>query len=104
MTIQFNTDKNIHGNDAFTAQHIAQIEDKLKHYSRHLTRIEVHLSDEDGSAKGKPAIRCLLEARMENRQPIIVTHQAETEGQAVNGSLDKMRASLETIVGRLGSH
>jgi hypothetical protein len=33
MTIQFNTDKNINGNEEFTAPYVAQIEDKLSRYS-----------------------------------------------------------------------
>ncbi len=42
----------------------------------------------------------MLEARMEGRQPIAVTNNADTNEQAVKGALDKLIASLETIIGR----
>ena len=104
MNIQFNTDKNIDGNAAFTAPYVAQIEDELSRFRDNISRIEVHLSDEDGSKNGFGAMRCMIEARVEGRQPIIVTNQADSHGQAVGGALDKLTTSLETIMGRLRTH
>jgi len=104
MTIQFNTDKNINGNEEFTAPYVAQIEDELSRYSDQITRIEVHLSDEDGNKNGLNAMRCMIEARLEGRQPIAVTNQADTREQAVAGALDKLTASLNTIMGKLSNH
>lgn len=104
MTIQFNTDKNINGNEEFTAPYVSQIEDELSRYSHQITRIEVHLSDEDGNKNGLNAMRCMLEARVEGRKPITVTNQADTHDQAVGGALDKLTTSLDTILGRLSSH
>ena len=48
--------------------------------------------------------RCLLEARMEGRQPIAVSHQADTYEQAVSGAIDKLKSSLDTIIGRIENH
>ncbi len=104
MTIQFNTDKNINGNEEFTAPYVAQIQDELSRYSNQITRIEVHLSDEDGNKSGLNAMRCVIEARLESRQPIAVTNQADTHDQAVGGALDKLTTSLDTIMGKLGNH
>ncbi len=100
MTIQFNTDKNINGSEDNTAPFIAQITDELSRFSSQITRIEVHLSDEDGGKNGLNDIRCLMEARQEGKQPISVTNQADTADQAVSGAIDKLKASLETITGR----
>ncbi|MFT6134967.1 MAG: ribosome-associated translation inhibitor RaiA [Cyclobacteriaceae bacterium] len=104
MIIQFNTDKNINGTEEFTASYIAQIEDDLSRYSQHITHIEVHLSDEDGNKNGLNAMRCMIEARVEGRQPIAVTDQADTHDAAVTGALDKLTSSLDTIMGRLSHH
>lgn len=104
MTIQFNTDKNITGDNTFTAQNVAKIKKSLSRYSDHISRIEVHLSDEDGRKDGMGAIRCLMEARMDGRQPIAVTSQSDTYEQAVGQALDKLRSSLDTILGRLSNH
>lgn len=100
MTIQFNTDKTISGNEGDTAPFIAQITDELSRFAAHITRIEVHLSDENGKKDGLNDIRCLMEARQEGKQPIAVTNQADTADQAVSGAIDKLKASLETITGR----
>jgi hypothetical protein len=104
MTIQFNTDKKISGTETFTAPYVAQIESELSRFSTHITRIEVHLSDEDGDKDGLNSKRCLLEARLEHRQPIAVSNQADTLDQAVGGALDKLTASLDTIMGKLSNH
>lgn len=104
MTIQFHTDKNITGSEVFTAPYVAQIEETLGRYSNHITRIEVHLSDEDGSKNGVGAMRCMIEARVDGRQPIAVINQDDTHEQAVNGAINKLKASLDTIMGRSSSH
>ena len=100
MTIQFNTDKTISGSEGNTAPFIAQITDELSRFASNITRIEVHLSDENGKKDGLNNIRCLMEARLEGKQPIAVTNQADSVDQAVSGAIDKLKASLETITGR----
>ena len=73
--------------------------------AEHITRVEVHLSDENSNKKigtGDDK-RCLLEARLTSRQPIAVSHQAATLEQAIDGAAKKMRHSLETVLGRLGN-
>ena len=104
MTIQFNTDKNIKGNEAFTTPLIAFITEDLSRFSDQITRIEVHLSDEDGNKDGQKDKRCLLEARLAGMNPIAVTNIADTDEQAVEGAVDKLKTSLETILGRLKNH
>ncbi len=104
MTIQFNTDNNIIGSKLFTDPYIAQIEGELSRYSHQISRIEVHLSDEDGSKNGYGVIRCMIEARVEGLQPISVTNHADTHNQAVGGAIDKLTSSLDTILGRLRNH
>lgn len=104
MTIQFNTDNNINGGEKLRGPYIALIKDELSRFSEHITRIEAHLTDEDGSKNGGNDKRCVLEARLEGMQPIAVTEHANSYDQAVNGALDKLKASLETIIGRITEH
>ena len=104
MTIQFNTDKSVPGNDEFKASFLTLIEDGLSRYDHNITRLEVHLSDEDGLKEGMNTKRCLLEARLKGRQPFSVTNQSDTYDQAVSGAVDKLTTSLDTILGRLGNH
>ncbi|UJP64795.1 HPF/RaiA family ribosome-associated protein [Mongoliitalea daihaiensis] len=104
MTIQFNTDKSVPNNDEFTAIFLRMIEEGLNRYDHHITRLEVHLSDEDGLKEGVSTKRCLLEARLKGRQPFSVINQSDTYDQAISGALDKLTTSLDTILGRLGNH
>jgi hypothetical protein len=104
MLVQINTDGNIEGTEALGQQAEAVVRDALEHCSEHITRVEVHLSDENSNKKiGTGDKRCLLEARLASRQPIAVSHQAATLEQAIGGAAKKMRHSLETVLGRLGN-
>lgn len=104
MIIQFNTDKTIHGDKKLQDFYTSQIIEELKRYQSHITRIEVHLSDENGKKDGLNDMRCLLEARLEGKQPIAVSNQADTVELAVSGAIDKLKNSLETMLGRIANH
>ena len=101
MIIQFNTDKTLAGERRSSDFFTSQIADALQRFDSHITRIEVHLKDEDGKKDGFGNISCLLEARIEGRQPIAVSNQANTTGLAVRGAIDKIKTALETILGRM---
>ncbi len=73
MTIQLNTDNNLSVHQAFGTKLDSLLAEELRRFSEHITRLEVHLADENGSKKGINDKRCLLEARIEGRQPIVVT-------------------------------
>ena len=105
MQIQINTDHNIHGHQELLAQVSGLVEKSLRRFSEHLTRVDVHLSDENSNKKdGNAGIRCMMEARLEGRQPIAVTHQAATLDQAVDGAADKLTRLIESTLGRLRDH
>jgi len=101
MQIQFNTDKNVTGNEELIATSSSLITEELKKFSQQITRVEVHLSDEDGNKDGLNDKRCIVEARLAGMKPIAVTNHANTHEQAVNGAIDKLKTSLEKITGRL---
>jgi ribosome-associated translation inhibitor RaiA len=101
MKIQFNTDANIHGTEALASQVSATIEEALGRFEDHITRVEVHLSDESRGKVGKHDHRCMLEARLEGRKPVAVTDHASTLDQAVNGAVGKLTRLLDSTFGRL---
>lgn len=104
MKIQFNTDKTVNGADRHQDYFISQITKEIKRYQSDITRIEVHISDENGKKEGLNDIRCLLEARLEGKQPIVVTCQASNIELAISGAIDKLKASLKTTLGRISNH
>jgi len=95
MKIQINTDSNIEGSEELTQQTQAVVESALERFAEHITRVEVHLSDENGDK------RCVMEARLEGMQPVAVTDQAENMEQAINGAADKLERLLDHELGRL---
>ena len=104
MTIQINTDNNLSVHEGFGSKLEELLSGELKRFSDHITRLEVHLSDENGSKEGVNDKKCLLEARLQGRQPIAVSDLANNYEIAVNGAVKKLKASLETIVGKLKEH
>jgi ribosome-associated translation inhibitor RaiA len=104
MKIQFNTGRNIIGSEELKTSLTSLIASELIRFENHITRLEVHLSDEDGNKHGQKDKRCMIEARLEGMQPIAVTNHADTHEQAVTGAVDKLKSSLNTIRGRLRNH
>lgn len=104
MIIQINTDNNLTVHESFNAELDERIKEKLQRFAGQLTRVEVHLSDENGSKEGQKDKRCLMEARMEGMQPIVVTDMDNTMMQAVNGAIIKMKAALDSAVGKVRNH
>ncbi|WP_298829834.1 HPF/RaiA family ribosome-associated protein [uncultured Piscinibacter sp.] len=104
MKIQLNTDVHIDGNEALAAQVSATVEQALDRFSEHITRVEVHLADENAGNNGQKDHRCMLEARLEGRQPVAVTAHAATLEQAVQGAAQKLAHLLDSTLGRLHEH
>jgi ribosome-associated translation inhibitor RaiA len=104
MQIQVNTDNNVEGHQRL-ADHIrARVSATLDQFSDRLTRVEVHLSDENSSKSGGKDKRCLLEARPAGHQPVAVSHQAETLEEAFEGAAEKLEKRLESTLGRTEGH
>lgn len=102
MQIQLNTDANIDADEAFTTEVNSTVESALKRFSDHITRVEVQLSDENSDKKGgNDDMRCVMEARMDGRQPVAVTHHGATVDQAVDVAADKLHRMIESTLGRL---
>lgn len=104
MKIQLNTDVHIDGTEALAEQVSTTVEQALERVSAHISRVEVHLSDENGGKNGPHDQRCMLEARLEGRPPVAVTEHAATLEQAVNGAAQKLAHLLDRTLGRLHDH
>lgn len=105
MQIQVNTNASIEGREGLAAHVSAVVEKALSHVTTHVTRVEVHLSDENGAKGGGMDKRCMMEARLEGHQPTAVTHQAATLEQAIRGAADMLQRSIESTLERIrGGH
>ena len=101
MQVQVNTDHNIEGREALAAHVTGSVESALSHVSDHITRVEVHLSDQNAKKGGQDDKRCVMEARLEGRQPLAVTHDAPTVDQAVEGASGKLARLIESTLAQV---
>lgn len=104
MTIQLNTDKNLTIHQEYEDKIKGAINDALGRFGDLITRLEVHLSDENGSKEGLDDKRCLIEAKIAGKEPIAVTNLGNNYDLALNGALSKLKSKLETIAGKMKAH
>ena len=102
MKIQVNTDRHVEGSEALVQMVEAEVQSALERFEDRLTRVEVHLSDENGENDvGGADKRCLLEARPEGMQPVVVTETADNVEQALLSATQKMQNLLNSKFGRI---
>lgn len=101
MKIQINTDDNIQGRETLAEEVSATVESALRRYKDQITRVEVHLGDENAGKSGQRDQRCMVEARLEGRQPVAATALAPTLPLAVQAAADKLARLLDTRIGRV---
>jgi len=105
MQIQVSTDNHIEGGEELTREVEAVVEGALGRFGDRITRVEVHLTDENSSSKsGDNDKRCVMEARLAGLQPITVSHDGSSLDQALNGAADKLEKTLKRTLGRLDEH
>ena len=80
------------------------VEERLERFDNFLTRIEVHVSDENAQKAGADDKRCQIEARPKGHQAVSVTHKAESLQLAVEGAAEKMRHALDHLMGKLDNN
>lgn len=100
MHIQVNTDNTISGREDVVRFVEEVITSKLNAVSGSITRIEVHLQDQNADKSGPDDKRCMVEARLEGRQPVTATNTADTLQSAITGAVDKMRNLLDRELGK----
>jgi ribosome-associated translation inhibitor RaiA len=103
MQIQVNSDNHIESSIRLEEWVKTTVESALDRFEEDLTRVEVHIQDENGDKPGPHDIRCQMEARPKGHQPVSVTHKADSLDQAVDGAAVKLEHALEHLFGKLRS-
>ena len=101
MKVQLNTDKNIKGTESLEIFVSESLRDSLKHFADNITRIEVHLSDQNADKGGPDDIKCKIEARVEGRRPVMVESKGDSKETALDEAIVKMKAALDSIMGKM---
>ena len=104
MQIQINTDKNVDGNERLVTYFTSELNNELNRFDDKITRIEVHLGDENSNKFGKDDKRCLIEVRLAGLQPLAVTDYSDTVEKAFYNALVKVKKILETTHEKMKQH
>ena len=101
ILVQVNTGHNIRGGQKLDEHVQDTVNASLGRFGRQVTRVEVHLSDDNASKTNGDDKRCLLEARPAGHQPLVVTHVAATIDEAIDGAVDMMEKLLTRTFAKL---
>ena len=104
MQIQVNTSNGVENKEALERWANDAIRQSLDRFSADVTRVEVHLSDENHDPSGGGDKRCAMEARVAGHQPLTVTQHAPSLDEAFRGATDKLQRALDSTLGRLDKH
>lgn len=101
MQIIIRTDKTIERHQGLD-DHVEQVVGAaVGRFGEHITRIDVHLSDENSQKSADGGNRCMLEARVTGYQPIAVSDHSVHLHQAISGAADKLKRAIDSALGRL---
>lgn len=101
MQVEVTTDRAVEGSDELIREVEAEVGAALARFSERLTRVEVHLGDENAGKHGADDKRCTVEARPAGQPPVAVTHHAATSVEARRGALKKLQNLFDSKFGRM---
>jgi hypothetical protein len=104
MEFQFNTNSSIMGTENVAERIEAQLRDRLGRFEDRLTRLEVHVRDENGAKGGGADKSCTIEARPRGGNPVSVTAQAGDVDAAAREAGSKMVSLLDSQFGKADRH
>ena len=101
MQVHLTTDNHIHSREDLASKVESNVEAALRRFAAQITRVEVHLSDENAHKSGGQDKKCMVEARVAGLQAIAASSTAASLEQAIDSALEKLAAQLEHKLGRL---
>lgn len=101
MQVLVNSDHHITASESLSERVESVVSDTVDRYSDRITRVEVHLQDVNGAKRGDRDKRCTMEARVAGLNPVVVSHDASTLQEAIDGAADKLERALEHAIERL---
>jgi hypothetical protein len=104
MQVQVNTGNGIENKESLERWAEGFLNESLARFRQDITRIEVQLSDENSAAKGAADKRCMMEARLNGRDPLAVNHHGQTQDEAFRGAAQKLIRLLDHTLGKLDRH
>lgn len=100
MFIEVRTGSNVKGSEQSSAEVKAAVHAALNRYVDRIRRVDVHLSDAIGLKAGHDDKRCMIEARRDDREPIVVALQESTMEQAIHGAVHNLKKAVDSALGK----
>ncbi len=104
MQFQFNSDSSVMGTDNVAERIENAVRQKLARFEDRLTRLEVHVSDENARKGGSSDKTCMIEARPRGAKPIGVTEHAADVDTAARIAANTLAQRLERVLGKESKH
>lgn len=104
MQFQFNSDSSVMGTENVAERIETAVRHKLARFENRLTRLEVHVSDENARKGGDDDKTCMIEARPRGDKPIGVTEHAGDVDTAARKAANTMAQRLERVLGKAEKH
>lgn len=101
ILVQVSTSHDIKGSEQLNQYIQSTVDASLGRFGHKITRVEIHLSDDNGSKTKGDDKRCVLEARPAGHQPLVVSHVGLTIDDAVGGALEKIEKLLDSTFAKL---
>ncbi len=90
----------LHSTEAISARVEAEVANALKHWQERITRVEVHLHDDNGPLKGGVDKRCTMEARLAKQTPVFIEHSARDMYEAITKAAGKLERAVRRHIER----
>lgn len=104
MQVQFNSDSSVMGTENVAERIEASVRDKLARFADRLTRLEIHVRDENGAKGGADDKACTIEARPRGGRAIGVTEHASTVDDAARKAAHTLAQRLDRHLGKADRH
>ena len=104
MQVQFNSDSSVMGTENVAERIEANVRSKLARFEDRLTRVEIHVRDENGAKGGGDDKACTIEARPRSGKPIGVTEHAAKVDDAARKAANTLAQRLERTFGKEQRH
>lgn len=104
MQVQFNSDSSVMGTQNVAERIEAAVREKLARFEDRLTRIEIHVRDENGPKHGADDKACTIEARPKGGKPIGVTEHASAVDDAARRAANTLAQRLDRVLGKASKH
>ncbi len=104
MQVQFNSDSSVMGTENVAERIEASVRGKLARFEERLTRIEIHVRDENGAKGGADDKACTIEARRGGGKASGVTEHAGKVDDAARKAAATLSQRLERHFGKESKH